>query len=174
MVRKTKLLLPHRKGKLLLFLLLSLGMVAFIFTRSLQPGRRRRRKADFSSGCFNCWGWEEPTPACWNTWCGKPPTLWSTPVWAGAGLLLADGAAAPWNGRTVGRDYGGGGSNGGRNHSALGAGTHRTALRCAAGHRRSGHRLGFGAAGPVALEPAWAETKCQKKRSAAALRLLRL
>ena len=47
MACKTKLLLPHRKGKLLLFLLLSLGMVAFIFTRSLQPGEASEAESGF-------------------------------------------------------------------------------------------------------------------------------
>ena len=44
---KARLKLPHRKGKIILFLLLSLGIVAFIFTRSLQPGEESETESGF-------------------------------------------------------------------------------------------------------------------------------
>ena len=47
MLQKIKLDLPHRKGKILLFLLLSLGIIAFIFTRSLQPGTESEQESGF-------------------------------------------------------------------------------------------------------------------------------
>lgn len=47
MSNPTKLQLPHRKGKILLFLLLSLGVTAFIFARSLQPGEESEAESGF-------------------------------------------------------------------------------------------------------------------------------
>lgn len=47
MLQKIKPDLPHRKGKILLFLLLSLGIIAFIFTRSLQPGTESEQESGF-------------------------------------------------------------------------------------------------------------------------------
>ncbi len=47
MALKHKLELPHRKGKILLFLVLSLGIIAFIFARSLQPGEESETESGF-------------------------------------------------------------------------------------------------------------------------------
>lgn len=47
MTAENKLELPHRTGKILLFLLLSLGIITFIFSRSLQPGVASESESGF-------------------------------------------------------------------------------------------------------------------------------
>ncbi len=47
MLQKEKENLSHRTGKMILFLLLSLGLMVFIFTRSLQPGTESEQESGF-------------------------------------------------------------------------------------------------------------------------------
>lgn len=152
MLQKTKLDLPHRTGKILLFLLLSLGIITFIFARSLQPGTESEQESGFFVWLLQLMGlggsdtgWLEYLVrktahfveyACLG---GVLACFWR-------GVLLRYG----WAGLLAGITGGGGGQRG-RDHPAFGAGAHRAAFRCAAGHRRGSHRSGHGAFDFVAV-----------------------